>query len=88
MSPSAARPLNPEVTITVQNAAQELGAIGNYVWLDEDGDGDQDAGEAGIPNVKVELMHAHGTVIANHLHRRQRRLPLHRPAGGQLRRSR
>jgi protocatechuate 3,4-dioxygenase beta subunit len=33
----------------------KLGAIGNYVWLDEDGDGDQDAGEAGIPNVKVTL---------------------------------
>ena len=32
-----------------------LGAIGNYVWLDEDGDGDQDAGEAGIPNVQVVL---------------------------------
>jgi protocatechuate 3,4-dioxygenase beta subunit len=31
------------------------GAIGNYVWLDEDGDGVQDAGEAGIPNVKVTL---------------------------------
>jgi hypothetical protein len=29
--------------------------IGNYVWLDEDGDGDQDAGEAGIPNVPVTL---------------------------------
>ena len=33
----------------------ETGAIGNYVWLDEDGDGDQDAGEAGIPNVLVTL---------------------------------
>ncbi len=30
-------------------------AIGNRVWLDEDGDGLQDAGESGIPNVKVEL---------------------------------
>ncbi len=29
--------------------------VGNYVWLDEDGDGDQDAGEAGIPNVPVTL---------------------------------
>ncbi len=29
--------------------------IGNYVWLDEDGDGDQDAGESGIPNVLVTL---------------------------------
>lgn len=30
-------------------------SIGDRVWLDEDGDGDQDAGEAGIPNVKVTL---------------------------------
>lgn len=29
--------------------------IGNYVWLDEDGDGDQDAGESGIPGVPVSL---------------------------------
>lgn len=35
-------------------------ALGNYVWLDEDGDGDQDAGEAGIPNMKVELCSADG----------------------------
>lgn len=40
------------------------GAIGNYVWLDEDGDGDQDAGEAGIPNVTVQLWNAaHTTLI-------------------------
>jgi subtilisin-like proprotein convertase family protein/uncharacterized protein (DUF2141 family) len=45
--------INPEVTITVQ--APKPGAIGNYVWLDEDGDGDQDAGETGIPNMKVDL---------------------------------
>ncbi|GAB4578212.1 MAG: hypothetical protein Fur0022_09460 [Anaerolineales bacterium] len=32
-----------------------LSAIGDRVWLDEDGDGVQDAGEAGIPNVTVEL---------------------------------
>ena len=46
--------LLPEVSITVQNPPKP-GVIGNYVWLDEDGDGDQDAGEAGIPNVKVKL---------------------------------
>ncbi len=40
-----------EWTVTVIPPA----VIGNYVWLDEDGDGDQDAGEAGIPNVLVTL---------------------------------
>lgn len=30
-------------------------SLGDFVWLDEDGDGDQDAGEAGIPNVWVSL---------------------------------
>ncbi len=33
-------------------------AIGDYVWLDENGDGIQDAGEAGIPNVIVYLYSA------------------------------
>ncbi len=31
------------------------GSVGDYVWLDEDGDGDQDAGEPGIANVEVIL---------------------------------
>ena len=43
--------------------APELGAIGNYVWLDEDSDGYQDAGEAGIPNVIVELQDGDGNLI-------------------------
>lgn len=47
--------INPTVTITVQNPPVKTGAIGNYVWLDEDGDGDQDAGEPGIPNVLVTI---------------------------------
>ena len=46
--------LNPDVDCTAVQPRQ-AGAIGNYVWLDEDGDGDQDAGEAGIPNAKVQL---------------------------------
>ena len=41
-----------------------LGAIGNYVWVDEDSDGDQDAGEPGIPNVRVVLKDENGNVIA------------------------
>ncbi|MBK8444763.1 MAG: DUF11 domain-containing protein [Sphingobacteriales bacterium] len=38
-----------------------LGSIGDYVWLDEDGDGVQDAGEQGIPNVTVTLTYPDGT---------------------------
>jgi uncharacterized repeat protein (TIGR01451 family) len=30
-------------------------AVGDYIWLDENGDGNQDAGEAGIPNVQLTL---------------------------------
>jgi len=32
-----------------------LGSIGNYVWVDENSDGLQDAGEPGVPNAVVEL---------------------------------
>ncbi len=35
--------------------------IGNYVWLDADADGVQDADEAGIAGVTVELLHADGS---------------------------
>jgi len=42
----------------------ERGAIGNYVWLDENGDGVQDAGEAGIPNAVVELRSSSGALLA------------------------
>jgi uncharacterized repeat protein (TIGR01451 family) len=42
----------------------EVGTIGNYVWFDEDGDGDQDAGEAGIPNVTVNLYDGSGALLA------------------------
>jgi len=38
-----------------QERVRVTGAIGDYVWVDEDGDGDQDAGEPGIPNVKLTL---------------------------------
>ncbi len=44
--------------------AEETGAIGNYVWLDENSDGLQDAGEPGIPNVRVDLKDANGNIIA------------------------
>jgi len=41
------------------------GVIGNYVWLDENGDGVQDAGESGIPNVVVQLTPPAGVDLGN-----------------------
>ena len=40
-----------------------LGAIGNYVWVDENADGQQDEGERGIPNVIVNLTDSNGNVF-------------------------
>ncbi|MEM1181715.1 MAG: SdrD B-like domain-containing protein [Acidobacteriota bacterium] len=40
-----------------------VGSIGDFVWFDADGDGVQDAGEAGIPGVTVDLLDATGTTV-------------------------
>ncbi|NNM29891.1 MAG: hypothetical protein HKO57_10230, partial [Akkermansiaceae bacterium] len=40
-----------------------VGTIGNVVWLDENGDGIQDAGEPGIAGVTVELLDGSGNPI-------------------------
>ena len=37
--------------------------IGDFVWLDADGNGLQDAGEAGLPRVVVRLLDAAGAVV-------------------------
>jgi protocatechuate 3,4-dioxygenase beta subunit len=41
-----------------------LGALGDRVWFDTDGNGRQDAGETGVSNVSVELFNSGGTVVA------------------------
>ncbi|MFQ5524817.1 MAG: SdrD B-like domain-containing protein [Thermoanaerobaculia bacterium] len=41
-----------------------VGSIGDFIWIDEDGDGVQDAGEAGIEGVTVNLVDASGDIIA------------------------
>jgi hypothetical protein len=41
--------------------------LGDFVWLDFDGDGIQDAGEAGIAGVTVSLLDSNGNVRANTL---------------------
>ncbi|MEA2602424.1 MAG: large repetitive protein [Acidobacteriota bacterium] len=42
---------------------QPDGSIGDRVWNDTDGDGMQDAGEAGIPGVTVRLLDSTATVV-------------------------
>ena len=43
------------------------GAIGNRVWLDENGDGLQDAGEVGIANVGLVLLNTNGVALATNV---------------------
>ena len=42
-----------------------LGSVGDRVWLDSDGDGVQDSGEAGINNVTVQIINSAGKAIAS-----------------------
>ena len=42
---------------------EQPASIGDYVWLDENSNGVQDAGEAGIGNVRVELFAANGSTL-------------------------
>ncbi|CAK8724592.1 hypothetical protein KKHLCK_14480 [Candidatus Electrothrix laxa] len=46
---------NGEVEDVQFSFTTSSGSIGNRVWLDENGDGKQDAGESGIPNIEVYL---------------------------------
>jgi len=50
-----------DLGIYVNNPA--LGSIGNFVWIDSDGDGVQDPGEQGLPGVQVTLYDASGNAI-------------------------
>ncbi|MGC9419667.1 MAG: SdrD B-like domain-containing protein [Rhodovulum sp.] len=43
----------------------QLGAIGDTVWFDADGDGIQDASEAGVANVTVTLLDGDGNEVAS-----------------------
>ncbi|MCO5183272.1 MAG: carboxypeptidase regulatory-like domain-containing protein [Anaerolineae bacterium] len=57
---------DPDLTNNSDSVCTEvepLGAIGNYVWVDENSDGYQDAGEPGIPGVIVKLYDAAGTLV-------------------------
>jgi len=60
-APLAAGENRIDVDFGYQPAVQPLlGSIGDFVWQDTDGDGVQDAGEPGIPNVTVILSNSSG----------------------------
>jgi uncharacterized repeat protein (TIGR01451 family) len=42
-------------------------SVGDYVWLDENSDGYQDAGEPGIPNVRVNFYNNSGALVTSTL---------------------
>lgn len=62
MQPTGYLPIG-EVEEYFLSISVETFDIGNYIWLDEDGDGDQDAGEQGIGGVPVYLLNAASAVI-------------------------
>ncbi len=43
------------------------GAVGDHVWLDTNGDGIQDVGETGIPNVRLRLYDDDGRLVAEEM---------------------
>ena len=52
-----------DFTVTMQESTCPTYNVGNYVWLDEDGDGSQDVGESGIPDVRINLIDNAETII-------------------------
>jgi uncharacterized repeat protein (TIGR01451 family) len=55
-SPAVGNPVTDTDSVSLMLIAPSATAeIGNYLWLDENSDGYQDAGEAGLPNLVVEL---------------------------------
>lgn len=53
---------NPVVN-TVDAGITPICGFGDLVWYDEDGDGVQDEGEPGVPDVTVHLMDTEGNVV-------------------------
>lgn len=47
----------------VVNVATPVGSIGDRVWLDQNGNGIQDAGEPGVPGVTVRLLNSAGDQV-------------------------
>ncbi|PGC93925.1 SdrD B-like domain-containing protein [Bacillus toyonensis] len=53
----------PLTTFSTVQAASNTGSIGDMVWEDKNQNGRQDAGELGIPNIKMELFNSVGDKV-------------------------
>ncbi|MFD2329970.1 SdrD B-like domain-containing protein [Cohnella sp. GCM10020058] len=53
-----------EHDMTIDAGIHTLASLGDFVWHDQNGDGNQDAGEPGKSGIKVELFEADGTTPA------------------------
>jgi uncharacterized repeat protein (TIGR01451 family) len=56
-------PVQASVTDPVINPASATSSVGDFIWLDIDGDGTWDVGEPGIANVEVTLKDIFGTSL-------------------------
>jgi len=56
-------PISDDAVNQVLNPSAASATVGDRVWLDADGDGIQDLGEAGIPGVEVTLKDQWGTPL-------------------------
>ena len=52
-----------EINTTVDAGLYRAAALGDRVWLDTNGNGQQDSGEAGVPGVLVRLYNAAGELV-------------------------
>ena len=56
-------PISDDARNIVNNPSSQSASVGDRVWIDSDGDGLLDVGEAGIPNVQVTLKDQFGTPL-------------------------
>lgn len=63
VDPSATVPIVNQIGTSRAEIVPMSYAVGDYVWVDANRDGVQDAGEEVLPGVTVELLNAAGTVV-------------------------
>jgi|GEM_PF-2638828 len=54
-----------DIDFSVDGGFYRTGSIGDYVWLDSDGDGYQDDNEPPVPNIRIELLDMNGELLAS-----------------------